>query len=44
LQPGESVEHVELWFLFGGVVLGETEDEMAAALEPILKQTAQPQG
>jgi hypothetical protein len=44
LQPGESVEHVELWFLFRGVVLGETEDEMAVALEPILKQTAQLQG
>jgi len=44
LQPSESVEHVEVWFLFKGVVLGETEDEMAAALEPILRQTAQLQG
>jgi len=39
LQPGESVEHVEHWFLFRGVTLGETEDEIASALEPILERT-----
>ncbi|MCS7192710.1 MAG: hypothetical protein NZ937_07005 [Armatimonadetes bacterium] len=39
LQSSESVEHVEHWFLFEGVTLGETEEEIHAALEPILERT-----
>ncbi len=40
LQPGETVEHVERWFLFKGIAVGETEEEIAKALEPLLQQTS----
>ncbi len=39
LEPNETVNHVEHWFLFKGVTVGETEDEIAAALEPLVQET-----
>lgn len=39
LQPGETVEHEERWFLFRNIAVGETEDEIAQALEPLLQKT-----
>lgn len=36
LAPGESAEHVERWSLHGDVELGETDAELAAALEALL--------
>ncbi len=39
LESGESVEHVECWFLFRGTTLGESEDDIAAGLEPLLRET-----
>jgi hypothetical protein len=40
IAPGEAAEHVERWFLFPGVQLGDDEDAMARALDPILRETA----
>ncbi len=39
LGPGETVSHVEHWFLFKSIPIGETEDEIAAALKPLLSET-----
>ncbi len=39
LEPGESVTHLERWFLFGGVSIGGGEEALAEALEPLLKVT-----
>ncbi len=39
LQPDETVEHEERWFLFRNIAVGETEDEIAQALEPLLQKT-----
>lgn len=39
LEPGESVNHLERWFLFRGVSIGESEDAIADALEPLLRAT-----
>jgi hypothetical protein len=39
LEPGETVTHVEHWFLFKGIKVGETEDEIAEALEPLVQKT-----
>ena len=36
LAPGESAEHVERWQVFKDVELGETDDEIDAALKPLL--------
>lgn len=41
LAPGEAAEHVERWSLFKGVELGETEDGLAAALGPLVAETAE---
>lgn len=40
LEPGGSVEHVEHWFLYRGIAIGEDEESIASALEPILRETA----
>jgi len=40
LQPGEVVEHVEHWWLFGGVPSGENEDWIESAVVPLVEQTA----
>ncbi|HEX8175783.1 MAG TPA: hypothetical protein VF543_11750 [Pyrinomonadaceae bacterium] len=37
LEPGESALHVENWELFPNVKLGSTEDEIEAAIGPLLK-------
>lgn len=44
LEPGASASHTEWWHLFSGVTLGENEDEMAAALAPLIAQTVPEQG
>ena len=36
LEPGESALHEETWHLFQGIDIGETEEALAAALEPVL--------
>ena len=38
LHPGEQVEHEEHWFLFDDIRLGDTEEELRAALAPLLEQ------
>lgn len=43
LHPGETVTHVEHWFLFDGVEVGEDEKSLDAALAPIVKKTAKEQ-
>jgi len=39
LEPGQSVRHVEHWFVFDGVDLGRTESSLEAALAPLLDQS-----
>jgi hypothetical protein len=36
LEPGESADHAERWLLFRDVSLGETDEELDAALKPLL--------
>lgn len=35
LEPGEAAEHTEFWSLYRDIEMGHTEDELAAALNPI---------
>ncbi|MCL5103790.1 MAG: DUF4380 domain-containing protein [Armatimonadetes bacterium] len=39
LDPGESLTHVENWFLFKGVDPGDSEDSLDAAITPLIGQT-----
>jgi hypothetical protein len=39
LEPGEAAEHTERWSLFRNVDIGNTEENLAAALAPLLAQT-----
>ncbi len=39
LQPGEAVEHVEHWWLFGNVPGGENDAWIDAAVVPLVKKT-----
>ncbi len=39
IVPGSAVTHVEDWFLFDGVQLGEAEPDVLRALEPLLERT-----
>ena len=39
LQPGEAVEHVEQWWLFGNVPGGENDAWIDAAVVPLVKKT-----
>ncbi len=39
LEPGMSTEHVERWYLFRGVNVGQTETTLDAALNPLIAQT-----
>ena len=39
LEPGESANHTERWFLFRGISAGATEESLDAALNPLLAQT-----
>jgi hypothetical protein len=39
LRPGEAVEHVEHWWLFGNVPGGENDAWIDAAVVPLVKQT-----
>jgi hypothetical protein len=39
LEPGASATHIERWFLFRDVRLGETEESLDAALNSLLSQT-----
>jgi hypothetical protein len=41
LQPGASTEHTELWHLFRGVKIGTSDDEIEAAILPLLRGTAE---
>lgn len=41
LQPGAFVEHVEHWFLFKDVTVGEDEADIERAIRPKLKETEQ---
>jgi hypothetical protein len=36
LNPGDTVEHVERWYLFDGVDIGATEATLDAAITPII--------
>lgn len=40
LEPGQSAEHVEHWFLFKNVDIGATEATLDAAISPLVAQTA----
>jgi len=37
LQPGETVEHVEVWSLHRGVDVGTTDEDIGRALSPLVK-------
>lgn len=39
LDPGETAEHEETWFLFKNVNIGNTDDSLAAAITPLVAQT-----
>ncbi len=41
LEPGQHVDHIEHWFLFDRVSCGETDDEICAALGPLLARIAE---
>ena len=38
LQPEDSVTHEENWFLFRGITLGTTDDEIEKTLTPLIQQ------
>ena len=40
LQPGESAEHVEHWWLFDGVPSGEDDAWIDSAVLPLVQKTA----
>jgi len=40
LEPGECAEYLETWFLFSDIALGESEESIEQALEPVLKSIA----
>ena len=40
LKPEESILHQEDWFLFRGVVVGQTEQEIKTALKPLLETSS----
>ncbi len=40
LQPGASTEHTERWHLFRDVRIGTSDDEIEAAIVPLLRATA----
>lgn len=40
LEPGEAAEYVETWHLFANVELGETDESVRQALDPLLKSIA----
>lgn len=39
LEPGQSAEHTERWYLFRDVSLGADEDSIERAIKPLLAQT-----
>ena len=39
LEPGQSAEHAERWFLFNNVDIGKTEATLDAVISPIVAQT-----
>jgi len=39
LEPGESATHTERWYLFPAVRFSADDDELAAALAPVIAQT-----
>lgn len=43
LQPGETATHVEHWYLFDNVEVGDDERSLDAALAPLVKKTAKEQ-
>ncbi|NLH98927.1 MAG: hypothetical protein GX446_05475 [Chthonomonadales bacterium] len=40
IQPGDTIEHVERWFLFGDVKPGTTEATLDAAIAPLVAKTS----
>lgn len=42
LEPGRWLEHVERWYLFKDVSLGQDEDAIERTLTPLLKQASAP--
>jgi hypothetical protein len=40
LKPEESITHQEDWFLFRGVTVSQTEEEIETALKPLLERSA----
>lgn len=40
VEPGKTISHTEHWWLFKDVDIGHTEASIAAAMQPILTQTA----
>lgn len=39
LEPGETAEHLERWYLFRNVNIGATEATLDAAITPLIQQT-----
>lgn len=39
IEPGATAEHVEHWFLYKDVRLGDAEDAIDAALQPLIRET-----
>lgn len=39
VEPGASIEYIENWYLFKGVDAGKTEDDLEAAIMPLVKST-----
>jgi len=39
VPPGGAVGHVEQWYLFKGVTIGDTDESVDAAVEPLVAQT-----
>jgi hypothetical protein len=42
LEAGQSTEHVERWSLFKNVQIGKTEQDVEAALKPVLAALVRP--
>ena len=40
LKPGESIHHHENWFLFQGVSVGQTKQEIETAFKPLLETSS----
>jgi hypothetical protein len=44
LAPGESVSHIEQWWLFGSVPSGESEEWIRDSICPLIDRHTRPPG